>query len=199
MIPLHGNPNRQFVAISSDRDMKCILLEHRHKFKHGCALHYGTGRYVDILAFAELLEADGWTVSAYNNACILCGHDFFFKKWILHQTGCKHIFQGVCAMLASKRSRVDLLDKRDFVLLLRLLYSVKLGETDRVCTMDDIRDIVDGKDKTRLLVPSDDVIDYAFAIFTWSVSYWASLQSTIFKPRLHSVANLVPPADLPEV
>jgi hypothetical protein len=107
--------------------------------------------------------------------------------------------QAVRAMLASKRKRVDVMDKRDFVLVLRLVYSVKLKQTDGVCTMDEIREIVESKEKTPLLVPSDEVIDYAYAWFSWSCHYWASLQGMLYKSRPASVVNLVTPPDLPKV
>jgi hypothetical protein len=199
LIPLHADPGRQHVVLSSDRDMKCILLRQRHKFKHGCFLQYGAdSRYVDILLFAKQLEKDGWTVDGYIDACTFCGHDYFYKKWLLHNIGVRLIFQAVRAMLDADSKRSDVHTKEDFVLFLRLVYSYKLGVRDRICTMDEVRDIVDDKAKSQLLVPSQAVIDYAFAFFTWSTDYWGSLQSTVYKPRIASVANIIPPQGLPK-
>jgi len=177
LMPLHAFPGAQNIFCARDRDMKCIALLHRERMPKRCILDFGDGRHIPVHEFAARLKKAGWTIDMYVCLGILCGNDTFFKKWVANGFCAEWLAAGCRALLAIGRR--DLLDKRDFVLLLRLVYSYKAGRKDGVSTQDDLRDTFAGY--KRINFPEEDLLHRAYLRFKWSFDYWNSLHGTLFR------------------
>ena len=153
-----------------DRDLEIILIRQAKFIPTHIVLDYEDGRHCDIHQNIAKLKQAGWTIDMYCAAHVLPGTDYFVKSHLTDGIGVKTIFQAAFALSSSGRLASVHERQEDLILLLRMVYSYKLGSKTDLLSVEAIKERCGNKKNMQW--PSSATLKSAFQDLQNNLVYW---------------------------